>query len=113
MCLADFASSYVSKKADDLPVEPDEIKSCTLPVSNIDDVKLNSNIIVLQNVLGEMRKRSRPCIICFHKVSKLKSPEEHYLRLLQLYMLGINEDEFNQIVMKIDIKKLKVTSCVI
>ena len=25
MCIADFALSYVSKKADDLPVEPDEI----------------------------------------------------------------------------------------
>ena len=40
MCLADFASSYVSKKADDLSKEPDEIKSCTVPASSIDDVKL-------------------------------------------------------------------------
>ena len=35
MCIADFALSYVSKKADDLPVEPDEIKSYTVPVSNL------------------------------------------------------------------------------
>ena len=39
MCLADFASSYVSKKVDDLSIEPDEIKSYTVPVSNINDVK--------------------------------------------------------------------------
>ena len=38
MCLADFISSYVSKKADDLPIEPDEIKSYINPVSNISDV---------------------------------------------------------------------------
>ena len=43
MCLADFASSYVSKKVDDLSIEPDEIKSYTVPVSNINDVKLNPN----------------------------------------------------------------------
>ena len=67
MCLADFASSYVSKKADDLPVEPDEIKSYTVPVSNINYVKLNLNIIVLKNELDEMRKCSRPCVIVFTK----------------------------------------------
>ena len=42
---------------------------------------INPNIIVLKNELGEMRKRSRTCVIRFHNVSKLKSPEEHYLRL--------------------------------
>ena len=57
MCLADFLSSYISKKADDLPVEPGEIKSYTVPVSNIDYFKLNPNIIVLKNELGKMRKR--------------------------------------------------------
>ena len=46
MCLADFASSYVTKKTDDLPVESDEIKSYIVPVSNINDIKLNPNIIV-------------------------------------------------------------------
>ena len=57
MCLADFPSSYISKKADDLPVEPGEIKSYTVPVSNIYYFKLNPNIIVLKNELGKMRKR--------------------------------------------------------
>ena len=42
---------------------------------------INPNIIVLKNELGEMRKRSRTCVIRFHNLSKLKSPEEHYLRL--------------------------------
>ena len=96
MCLSDFASSYISKKADDLPIEPDEIKSYTVPVSNINDVKLNPNIIVLKNELGEMQKFSHTCVICFHNVSKQESPEEHYLRLLQLNMPWRNENELKQ-----------------
>ena len=96
VCLSDFASSYISKKADDLPIEPDEIKSYTVPVSNINDVKLNPNIIVLKNELGEMQKFSRTCVICFHNVSKQESPEEHYLRLLQLNMPWRNENELKQ-----------------
>ena len=38
----------MSAKRHDLPKEPDEIKSYTVPVSNIDDVKLDPNIIVLK-----------------------------------------------------------------
>ena len=91
LCLADFASNYVSKA--NVPIEPDEIKSYTVPVSNIEDVAPNPNVIVLKNEMGEMRKRSRPCVIRFHKISKLKSPEEHYLRLIQLYMPWRNEEE--------------------
>ena len=71
---------------DDLSIEPDEIKSYTVSMSNINDVKLNQNIIVLKNELGEIQKHSRPCVIRFHKVSKLKSPEEHCLRLLHSYI---------------------------
>ena len=77
VCLADLASRYVCEKTDYLPTEPNEIKSCTVPLSNI-DVKLNPSIIVLKNELGECS---------FQQVSKLKSPEENYLSLLQLYML--------------------------
>ena len=60
------------------------------------DVKLNLNTIVFKNEIGEMRRRSRPCVIRFYKVSKLKSPEEHCLRLLQLYMPWRNENELKQ-----------------
>ena len=96
MCLADFACNYVNKKVADMKLEPDDIKSYTIPVSGIDDVQPNPKVIVLKNELGEMRKRSRPCVMRFHKVSKLKSPEEHYLRLLQLYMPWRNETELKK-----------------
>ena len=96
VCLVDFSFSYITKKPDDLPIKPDEIKRHTVPVSSIDDVKLNLNIIFLKNELGEMRKRCQLCIIGFHKVPKLKSPEEHYLRLLQLYMPWRTASELKQ-----------------
>ena len=96
ICLADFACNYVSKNGTDIQIEPDDIKSYTIPVSSIDDVEPNPNVIVLKKELGEMRKRSRPCVMRFHKVSKLKSPEDYYLRLLQLYMPWINENELKQ-----------------
>ena len=66
--MADFVSSYVSKKADDLPIDPEEMNSYTVSVSNINDVKLNSNIIVLKNELGVMRKHSSfPVIYALEK----------------------------------------------
>ena len=79
-----------------MPTEHDEIKSYTVPVSNINDVKLNPNINVLKYELGEMQKLSRPYVIRFYKVVKLKSPEEHFLRLLQLYMPWRDENELTQ-----------------
>ena len=74
-----------------MPIEPDEIKSYTVPVSSIDDVKLNPNIILLKNELGEMWKRSRPCVLYFHKVSKPKSSEEHcFYSCICLGEMGMN-----------------------
>ena len=95
MCLADFATNYVNKKAD-LQVEPEDIKSYTEPVSGIDELEPSTNIIVLKKDLGEMKKRSRPCVMRFHKVSKMKSSEEFYLRVLQLYMPWRNESELKE-----------------
>ena len=51
-----------------MPIELDEIKSYTVPVSNINDVKLNPNIIFLKNETGKIGKPSRPCAI--HLISK-------------------------------------------
>ena len=52
LCLADFASNCVSKKSGSVPV--DENKSYTIPVSNIDDIEPNPNIIVLKNKHSEI-----------------------------------------------------------
>ena len=79
-----------------LLVELDEIKSYIVPVFNTNDFNLNPNIIVLKTELGEMQKHSRPFIICFHQVFKLRSPEEHYTRLLSLYIPWRNKNELKQ-----------------
>ena len=105
-----------AKKSGNVPLESDDIKSYTVPVSNIDDIESNPNIIALKNKHGEMRKLNRPCVICFLKFLKLKNPEEHYLRLLQLYKPWKNESELKlrvktTKVMKIDTKRLKMILC--
>ena len=39
LCLADFAASYVSKKAGNVPIEPDDIKSNNFPVFDVNGVE--------------------------------------------------------------------------
>ena len=71
-----------------MSIESYEIKSYIVPVSNIDYVKLRPSTNVLKDGLGKMWKASRPCVICFHKVSKL--------RHIRLYMLWTNKNELKQ-----------------
>ena len=96
MCLADFCTNYISTKA--RQATPEDIESYTEAVSGIndenhDETQCKTNIIVLKDEMGKMRKRIRPCVMRFHKVSKMKSPEEFYLRVLQLYMPWRSESE--------------------
>ena len=107
MCLADFASNYTTQKPNK-DRDPEDIESYTEPV-HYDDVqpfsddeddeddikkrKTKTEKIVLKNDFGEMRKRQRPCVIRFHKVTKLKNSELFFLRILQLYMPWRSEDE--------------------
>ena len=55
-----------------MPVEYGDIKSYTMPVSAIDEVLHSSNVIVLEKELGKMRKRTRPCVMRYYKVSNMK-----------------------------------------
>ena len=56
----------------------------------------STNVIVLKDELGEMRKRSRPCVMRYHKVTKTKDSEQYYLILLQLYMPWRNESQLKE-----------------
>ena len=94
MCLADFASTYtyLIKKENEEEIEEanetdDEIKEF---------VEIDENApktITLKNGMGKMRKRSRPCVIRYHKVSKLKERNEYFMVLLQLFMPWENEND--------------------
>ena len=90
MCLADFATSYIHHSAYEPEIETDDIRSYTTAVSTIDleddESSTKAEIITLKDELGKMRKRKRPCVMRYHKASKLKDPELYYLTLLQLYM---------------------------
>ena len=97
MCLADFIANYRHKSATDAdPVEENTIEGYLKPVAgyiNDDDNDNNDinnddkipDVIKLKNDLGDMKKRIRPCVPRSHRVSKEKSPEGYYMRLLQLY----------------------------
>ena len=97
MCLADFATTYVHEKAYEPEPDTDDIRQYTTAVSScdieIDESKPKSEIITLKNEMGKMRKRTRPCIMRYHKVSKMKDPEMYYLILLQLYLPWRDENE--------------------
>ena len=95
LCYADFATNYINIKVDE-NLESDDIENYTTPVSSIDDVEPSSNIIVLKNKLGKMRKRTYPSVMCYHKVSKLKDSEHYHMTLLQLYMPWRDEDHIKE-----------------
>ena len=102
-CYADFATNYKPTNADK-NLEPDDIESYTEPITNIETLPnsdvaptiKNGKIIVLKNKLGKMRKRTFPCIMRYHKGSKLKDSEHYYMTLLQLYMPWRNESNLKE-----------------
>lgn len=84
MCLADFATTYIYKKVD-VDFEPDDEKSYIKPVLEINKEEYVKTAITtkLKNGWGKTRKRTRPIVIRFHTISKLKGPEEYYWILPQ------------------------------
>ena len=97
MCLADFATNYVHHKAYEPEIDTDDIRQYTTAVSScdieVDESKSKSEIITLKNGMGKMRKRTRSCVMRYHKVSKMKDPEMYYMILLQLYMPWRDESD--------------------
>ncbi|XP_066911966.1 uncharacterized protein [Clytia hemisphaerica] len=89
MCYADFASTYTYPKKNENE-EENEVNE-----SETETIEINAELsktITLKNGMGKMRKRSRACVIRYHKVSKLQDRNNYYLVLLQLYMPWENED---------------------
>ena len=43
-----------------------------------------------------MKERSRPCVMRYHKISKMKDPEQYYMTLLQLYSPWRSEDDMKE-----------------
>ena len=93
LCYADFATNYkpISEEKD---IEVDDLENYTSTVTPIEcpEIPEEEKPIVLKNKLGKMRKRTFPCIMRYHKGSKLKDPEHYYMTLLQLYYPWRDED---------------------
>ena len=79
MCYADFATNYISIKAKDMKIDSEDIRNYTTSVSTIEDVEPSSNVITLKDELGEMRQRTHPSVMRYHKVTKLKDSEQYHL----------------------------------
>ena len=82
MCLAGFATNFVTKYAD-------------TEVYLESHTTQQSEIIQLKNGKGRMRRRCTPCVICYHKVPKLKNSELFFFNLLQLYLPWRQESGFS------------------
>ena len=59
--------------------------------SQEEEEETNEKHIILKNNLGRMRKRKRPAIVRFHKVSESKEPELYYFSRLLLFWPWRNE----------------------
>ena len=93
MCLADFASLYKSENSTNPKTDNEDIRSYAEPISDFVDTADSNQKIELKEGLGKMKKRSRPCVIRWHKISELKDPERHYLSMVQLYLPWRDENE--------------------
>ena len=81
-CYDEFAKGYVNVNTKKV-VENDDIENCTTHFSNPNEEELSDRkIIVLENRLEKMRKRTQSCVMRYHKVSDLEEPELHYMKLL-------------------------------
>jgi hypothetical protein len=97
MCYADFASQYRTESTSNPKRDDENIKSYSEPISDFVDTPESTEKIELKEGFGKMKKRSRPCVIRWHTVSKLKDPEEHYLKLMQLYLPWTDESELQHV----------------
>ena len=53
----------------------------------------HTNVIKLQNGLGQMRKRKRKAVICWHNFNIEKEPEKHYRSRIMLFLPWRTEEK--------------------
>ena len=93
MCFADFASMYKSDNSLNPKLDREDLENYFQPISDFKETDESKDKIVLQEGMGKMKKRSRDCVIRWHKVSQLKEPEKYFLCMLQLFLPWRDENE--------------------
>ena len=90
MCLAQFAVSYTYNRGNENCIGEDENEFAQKLDSDIPDNRdeiTHTNVIKLQNGLGQMRKRKRKAVIQQHNFNIEKEPEKHYRSCIMLCLL--------------------------
>ena len=92
MCLAQFAASYTYNRH----ISQDENEFAHELDSDIPDDTdeiTHTNVIKLQNGLGQMKKRKRKAVIRWHNFNIEKEPEKHYRSRIMLFLPWIREEK--------------------
>ena len=92
MCLAQFAASYTYNRciAEDENEFAHEFDS---DIPDDSDEITHTNVIKLQNGLGQMRKRKRKAVIWWHNFNIEKEPEKHYRSCIMLFLPWRTEEK--------------------
>ena len=92
MCLAQFAVSYTYNRhiAEDENEFAHEFDS---DIPDDSDEIAHTNVIKLQNGLGQMRKRKRKAVIRWHNFNIEKEPEKHYRSRIMLFLPWRTEEK--------------------
>ena len=92
MCLAQFAASYTYNRH----ISQDENEFAHELDSDIPDDTdeiTHTNVIKLQNGLGQMKKRKRKAVIRWHNFNIEKEPEKHYRSRIMLFLPWRREEK--------------------
>ena len=89
MCLAQFATSYTYSKGNGNCIGADENEFAEQLDDNVPDdtdEMPDTNVIKLQNGLGQMKKRKRKAVIWWHNFNIEKEPEKHFRSRVMLFL---------------------------
>ena len=96
MCLAQFAASYTYNRGNENCIGEDENEFAHKLDSDIPDDSdeiTHTNVIKLQNGLGQMRKRKRKAVIRWHNFNIEKEPEKHFRSRIMLFLPWRTEEK--------------------
>ena len=89
MCLAQFAANYTYNRGNENCIGEDEsefVHELDSDIPEVTDETTQTNVIKLQNGLGQMRKRKRKAVICWHNFNIEKEPEKHFRSHIMLFL---------------------------
>ena len=96
MCLAQFAVNYTYNRGNENCIGEDESEFAHELDSDIPEVSTkitHTNVIKLQNGLGQMKKRKRKAVICWHNFNIEKEPEKYYRSRIMLFLPWRREEK--------------------